>query len=211
MLCALHRAIVTSIQFPATVAVLPHAIRILERDSGAEGEKVRESAVKGLAELEGIIHSRLPPQKGPGVSNPQSHGEEEMVEVDEDSADEETDQMIVEETVVEQDVPNGNENLESEPEPAASNRLETNVPKPSLPSFVAPAKPTMAIPQGTSSSGLSGKSASDGIPVAAANKDVNRGAKDVYSTGAWKSVQTGENDEDEEMPEIDMGFDSDEE
>jgi hypothetical protein len=194
-----------------TVAVLPHAIRILERDSGAEGEKVRESAVKGLAELEGIIHSRLPPQKGPGVSNPQSQGEEQMVEVDEDSPDEETDEMVVEETVVEQDVPNGNEKSESESAPAASNGLETNVTKPSLPSFVAPAEPTLPRSQGTSSSSSSGKSASDAISMAVASKDVNRGVKDVYSTGAWKNVQTGENDEDEEMPEIDMGFDSDEE
>ena len=191
--------------------MLPHAIRILERDSGAEAKNVRESAVKGLAELEGIIHSRLPPQKGPGVSNLQSHEEEEMVEVDEDSAEEETDEMVVEETVIEQDVPNGNEKPESEPEPAAPKRLETNDPKPSLPSFIAPTKPTLPKPQGMSSSSSSGKSASDAISVAAANKDVNRGAKDVYSSGAWKSVQTGENDEDEEMPEIDMGFDSDEE
>jgi hypothetical protein len=37
------------------------------------------------------------------------------------------------------------------------------------------------------------------------------GKKDIFSMGGWKGVQTAYVIEDEEMPEIDMGFDSDEE
>jgi hypothetical protein len=36
------------------------------------------------------------------------------------------------------------------------------------------------------------------------------GEKDIFSMGGWKGVQTSEG-EDEEIPEIDMGFDTDEE
>jgi hypothetical protein len=40
-----------------------------------------------------------------------------------------------------------------------------------------------------------------------------KSARDMFSIGAWKAVQAKNEDEseDEEMPEIDMGFDSDEE
>jgi hypothetical protein len=34
---------------------------------------------------------------------------------------------------------------------------------------------------------------------------------DIFSMGAWKSVETKDKDDDEEIPEIDMEFDSDEE
>ena len=43
--------------------MLPHAVRILERDSAADVGIVRDSAVKGMAEIEGIIHVRLPAQE----------------------------------------------------------------------------------------------------------------------------------------------------
>jgi hypothetical protein len=36
------------------------------------------------------------------------------------------------------------------------------------------------------------------------------GTKDIFSMGGWKGVQTSD-EEDEEIPEIDMGFDTDEE
>ena len=34
---------------------------------------------------------------------------------------------------------------------------------------------------------------------------------DVFSTGGWKDIRANDDEEDEEIPEIDMEFDSDEE
>src|SRR5271156_1005127 len=68
ILCALHQTIVTSVQFAAGPSILPHALRILERDSASRLETVRTSAVSGLRDLEILIHPRLPPQKVPKYS-----------------------------------------------------------------------------------------------------------------------------------------------
>jgi hypothetical protein len=190
---------------------LPHAIRILERDCGAEVETVRLSAVRGLAELEGIIHSRLPPQKGPSMSSQQTELGEEKVVTEEDNDDEEIDEMIVEETVVEEGIVNGDEKPEGpvsviEPTTTIS---ETHHTRSSLPSFVKAAQTTQ-LPRLDSSSTATPSVQKIPEPVHVTATKVVKSTKDVYSMGAWKGVQTNEDEEDEEMPEIDMGFDSDE-
>lgn len=211
MLCALHRAIVASVQFPATVAVLPHALRILERDSTGQVESVRTSAVRGLAEVEGIIHSRLPPQKRPPVSNVTAI-EEAIVDLKEDELDEESDKLVSHsKIVIAQGIPNGDEEKKSDPEPEIPKRLEIQPRQPDLPSFVTASEATPRIVSNIMpNTDPSGQKRLPSAPAAAGNRDVKKDSNDVYNAGAWKSVRTDETDEDAEIPEIDMGFDSDE-
>jgi len=205
----LHDAIVASIQFPAMVAVLPHALRILERDGAAEVQSVRVSAVRGLAELESIVHSRLPPQKGPTVSNQQTGMEEEAVE--EDGENEEVGEMVVEETEIEEGITNGDKKPEVQVDVTETTTTisETNPPQPNLPSFVTAAQETHQ-PRLDPSSTTKVPVQKMPEPVLVTATKVVKSTKDVYSMGAWRGVQTNEDEEDEEMPEIDMGFDSDE-
>ena len=190
--------------------MLPHAIRILERDCGAEVETVRLSAIRGLAELEGIIHSRLPPQKGPTVSTQQTEGEEEKVEMEDEDEEEEVDEMVVEETVVEEVIANGKETPDVQVSVAETTTIsEPNPPQSNLPSFVAAAQKTQPPRANPSTATPPVQKMTEAVPVTATK--VVKSTKDVYSRGAWRGVQTNEDEEDEEMPEIDMGFDSDEE
>ena len=170
---------------------------------------MRLSAVRGLGELEGIIHSRLPPQKGPAVSTQQTQGEEEKVEMEDE--EEEVDEMVVEETVVEEVIANGDENPDVQVSITETKTTisEPNPPQSNLPSFVSAAQKTQPPRLNPSTATAPVQKMTEAVPVTATK--VVKSTKDVYSRGAWRGVQTNEDEEDEEMPEIDMGFDSDEE
>jgi hypothetical protein len=213
ILCALHKAIVGSILFPAGIAIIPHAIKILQRDMASNVEKVKDSAVKGLAEIEGILHPRLPAQKGPAVQSKDDEEEEEDEITEENEV--EVEEMVMDEIVVAQ------AGFAAE-EPERVSRPEAEVPakvvaaEPVLPSFVAGSKAnaTSSTAAGAISSVNSVQSAPVTIDTAAtatAVKVVTQ-KRDVFSMGAWKSQKEEEDDDEElDIPEIDMGFDSDEE
>jgi len=225
---ALHEAIVASVLFPAGVAVLPHALRILDRDCMAG----RKSAGNGLRVLEAVVHPRLPMRR---AVVPQMEAESQGEgEGDGQSADEEAldglEEMDVEESARGVDSTSV-ESLHSVPPKEQEARKEVEQPppapttEPKLPSFVArwdtissstipsddkitaAVKPTLTSPVKTQ------------IPssIAAAATTTTRSesrVNEIFNTGAWRTIQSNEGDaaeEEEEIPEIDMGFDSDEE
>jgi hypothetical protein len=220
VVCALHRSITASIRFPAGVAVLPHALRILERDSTADVEVIRDSSVRGLYEIEGIVHPRLPPQRAP-MNSKQTTNEEEVEE--EDGEVDVVEDMITEEAMMEEKVeqpiiqtefeiptiPTTNENI------PVTTALE--IQQPTLPSFVTGSQ-TKQTTNSSANTPLSAKISKplkvDSIqPRASVPITVERtsATNDIFSMGAWKSVEAKDKNEDEEIPEIDMEFDSDEE
>ena len=161
-----------------------------------------------LAELEGIIHSRLPPEKAPAILN-QSTETEEMVE--EDVVDKEVDEIDVEETVTDHDVANRRSpDFQVSVTETAPIKTETNASRPSLPAFVTDAA-TMrdTPPKAILGANPSAQKVPEPVPITAIR--VVESTENVYSMGAWKGVQTNLEEEENEIPEIDMGFDSDEE
>lgn len=201
--------------------MLPHAIRILERDCSARIESVRNSAIKGLQEIEMIIHVRLPPQKTPAL--PKTLEDEEGDE-NEGNDIEIPEKIIAEENVV--------ENAYAEPivepklfdaerpvaSPSASITTIAEIVRPSLPAFVTTTQgqssasfkevpPTSSIERPKLFLGDEVTPASQTKTVAAITKPDN--TRDIFASGGWKDVRTTTDDEDEEIPEIDMGFDSD--
>jgi hypothetical protein len=226
IVCALHRAIVTGILFPGAIAVIPHALRILERDCGSNFMSVRDSAVRGLAELEGMIHPRLPAQRGSAMQRGREDTKEEE-EVNEEQEEvlhrEGSEDMIMEERVVEE-VTTGQENSAPESlKPAVELELRTTgiqsaVPTVSLPSFVHTThKASPSAFHSTSVTSMKSKLTSQTatlspISTTTERKSGNR-AHDIFNTGAWKQIQKKDQEEEEEedeIPEIDMDFDSDE-
>ena len=223
VVCGLHRAMVTSIRFPAGVAVLPHVIRILERDCTDDREIVRDSAKKGMEEIEGIVHPRLPVQLTPTAARQVEDDEEDEIgegEIVEDimtiadqTGMEESGQEIRDQQYLEQPHP------ESQEPPYAAVDISnvssiSVVPQPTLPSFVTEYQSqkqheVRPPPESVLLTALSDQLQSESAIVMTAVKPMDA-VDDVFSMGGWKSVQT-ENDEEDEIPEIDMGFDSDEE
>jgi hypothetical protein len=201
--CALHKAIVGSILFPAGIAIIPHAIKILHRDMASNVEKVKDSAMKGLAQIEGILRPRLPAQKGPAVQSKDDEEEEDEI-TEEDAV--EVEEMVMDEIVVAQ----AGFALE---EPERVSRPEAEELVKVVPSFVAGSKAnaTPSTAAGATSSINSGQSVPVTIDTATTTVKVVTQKRDVFSMGAWKSQKEDDDDEELDIPEIDMGFDSDEE
>jgi hypothetical protein len=215
VVCALHRAIVASIRFPAGVAVLPHAMRILERDSVADVGIVRDSAIKGMVEIEGIIHVRLPAQKTLVPRQRKDGEEEESANGDVQSMEDTVMETIASETVMEggevkQFVHPPSDPI-SPPPAETSKASKAEVPPRSLPSFVTESQPQIQsvlqtkVPRPSTS-----KSGETRVDVTTTVKRPSAG-DDVFSMGGWKDTKAKDDEEDEEIPEIDMEFDSDEE
>lgn len=217
MECALHRGIVTSIRFPAGVAVLPHVIRILERDCGDDVEIVRDSAVKGLVEIEGIVHSRLPPQRGVSVAK---KAEDEEIMEDADDEIDTVEDMITEETVVEETIEQPIVHAQTEPPEISENPLNIAGPEaqhPTLPAFVTGSQAKQFTKSSTDpvtstklSESIKLESQHTRLAIPTTMKSTSS-ANDIFSMGAWKDVRAKDDEEDEDIPEIDMDFDSDEE
>lgn len=202
----------TSVLFPAGIAIVPHAIRILERDSASDVEKVKDSAIKGLGEIEGLIHPRLPAQRGPSRQSKADDEEEEDEITEENEVGEED--IVMEEIVVVSEPLVAPEEPEMVSQPEVTMSTKVAAPGPVLPSFVTGS--TNATPVATAGTASSVNS----VPSAPVTIDrtstptakVVTQKQDIFTMGAWKS-QKEEDDDDEELeiPEIDMGFDSDEE
>lgn len=215
MTCALHRAIVASIRFPASVVILPHAIRILERDSAADVEIVRDSAVKGMTEIEGIIHSRLPMQKTSMQRKMEEEEEEDSMNGDMKSVEDMVVKTITEETVTKTSEVKELIYPPSEPislTPAeTSNASKAETPSRSLPTFVTGSRPQI---QSFLQAKIPGPSTSESIQTrgdeTATMKRPNTRVE-VFNMGESKNIRAKDDEEDEEIPEIDMEFDSDEE
>lgn len=215
MVCALHRAIIASIRFPAGVAVLPHAMRILERDSVADVGIVRDSAIKGMTEIEGIIHVRLPAQKTPVQRQRKDGEEEESTNGDVESMEDTVMETITEETVIEGSEVKQFVHPQSDPispPPAETSKAsKAEVPPRSLPSFVTESQSQIQsvlqtkVPRPSTS-----ESGQTRVNVTTTMKRPSTG-DDVFSMGGWKDIKAKDDEEDEEIPEIDMEFDSDEE
>lgn len=213
--CALHRAIVVSIQFPAGIAVLPHALRILSRDSTADVEIVKDSAVKGMAEIEGIIHLRLPAQKTPVQRKTKDEEEEESANGDVENVEDTVMETITEETVIEASKVKELVHHPSEPislPPAeTSNASKVEVPPKSLPSFVTESRPQF---QSAVQTKVARPSTSESVQTrvnVTTTAERQSTGNDVFSMGGWKDIRAKDDEDDEEIPEIDMEFDSDEE
>ena len=194
---------------------MPHAIRILERDSAADLGNVRDSAVKGMAEIEGIIHARLPAQKPPMPLKPEDGDDEDSSNGDVDRAEEMITETITEEMVVDESEVKQSDELPSNPisisRAETSNTFEMDVASRSLPSFITESQPQI---QSVLSTKISKPSTSESgmtrVDVTTTVKRSNTG-NDVFSMGAWKDIQAKVDEEEDEIPEIDMEFDSDEE
>ena len=222
VLCALHQAIVTSVMFPAGPVVLPHALRILERDMGSPVEKVRMSAIRSGREIEVIVHARLPAQRPPIQGRPvvtedglgsgdemNDEGEEDLM--GDEAMPEEVDaasEVKMENTIPQPQVgerSTSEQDKVEEPLPLG----QAAQPLPTLPSFVSGSnrpEPTVSTSSVTPKSlAVKGSSTATDLPKREPKK------VDVFSTGAWKGTTTKDDESDEEMPEIDMGFDTDEE
>jgi hypothetical protein len=211
--CALHRAIVASIRLPAGVAIFPHAIRILERDSAADLGIVRDSAIKGMTEIEGIIHSRLPMQRT--SMQRKMEEEEESMNGDMKSVEDMVMKTIPEETVikaseVKQFIHPPSEPI-SLPPATTSNASKADIPLRSLPSFVTESRPQIqSILQTKIHGPLTSESIQTRVDATTPTKRPTTG-NDVFNMNEWKDIRAKDDEEDEEIPEIDMGFDSDEE
>jgi hypothetical protein len=193
---ALHGAIMASVHFPAGIAVLPHAIRIFEKDcSGIVS--VRESAMRCLKEVEWLIHPRLPAQKTGNKTGDENRIEDRYESGDKD-LDESQDALENErESEGDDEGENERENETSEHIGTGDNDLQPNVPHNtvdgaiSVPTFVSMV-PVEAVANGPNFS----------------TGTKNPAVRDVFSTGGWKNIQK-EDEESDGIPEIDMEFDSD--
>jgi len=215
---------VANLQFPAGTAVLPHVLRILERDAtGVEGV-VRASAVKGLRDVEMLVHSRMPAVKsilkGKVVDEEEEEGEESEAEVngmvtEEDGVAEEVE---VSKVPLATQVTSHDNALPLVQPTIGQAQSAPSAPKSALPSFVTntqstSARPTISAPTNTSTNTSTTISTSTaGLPTSVAEVAGKKASlHDVFSMGAWKGVQTTEEDDDEAMPEIDLASDTDEE
>jgi hypothetical protein len=219
IVCALHEAIVTSVIFPAGPAILPHAIKIIERDSAHSVEKVRNSAAVAGREIELILHPRLPAQKSRVSSQKMEEeqaeegDEEESVDGMQEEAQMETDnveELPMEMEIFDQDEGTRN-GLQSGAQPskdAVATVQPMNVTQ--LPSFVSnssnepPVKSVIA-PMATIVSEIRNVAHTTPLTTAPEQK------KDLFTPGTGKNLATKEEESDDEIPEIDMGFDTDEE
>ena len=190
----------------------------------------RETAGSGLRVLEAVVHPRLPMRR---AVVPQMEAESQG-EGDGQSADEEAldglEEMDVEESARATDITSV-ESLHSVPEDQEARKEVEQPPpapttEPKLPSFVArwdtissstiPSddKSTTAVkPTQTASPGETQIPSSIAAAVTTTTRSESR-VNEIFNTGAWRQVQSNEGDaaeEEEEIPEIDMGFDSDEE
>lgn len=209
VVCAIHKAIVTSIQHPAGIAFLPHAIRILQRDSSAASPVVSQSATKFLGDVEMIIHPRMPRGKsigGPtfalqdGVDDMEKH---QMEEADSGQVGGNVHvPQTMDEEFDEQESDGWEEPFRAVDGPMPVESARSTLRTPLLPSFVTDAPP------------------GDGVAVSASVSDHNQFQQESLSTGTERTNMSndggvgsgisGDANEDE-IPEIDMGFDSDEE
>jgi hypothetical protein len=203
------------------MAVIPHALRILERDCVAGEVSVRDSAVKGLMELEGIIHPRLPVRKGPVKQMASEEeeetegGEEEEVEEDAVLDGDKPEDMDFEEPATEAD-PIPAESLKTATEKEVQKDSHPAKPASKLPSFVAPSDThSPIVKSSTITSTVKITQTSPMETHTSSNTTTTRSegrVNDIFNTGAWKQPKTEDaEEEEEEIPEIDMGFDSDEE
>ena len=208
VLCALHDSIVTSVMFPAGVAILPHAIQIIERDSAHPIEKVKGSALRAGREIELIVHSRLPTQKRHISSKQVEDQQEEMESVDGIQEDMEMEMENTTELGAEKEeggiLPTEIQTVTNvlasvEPSPCS----QPPPPPPSLPSFVRETVASTKNPIASQSTKVENESTSSLQPAPEKKSD-------VFSRGAWKTITTKDEESDEEIPEIDMGFDTDE-
>lgn len=206
-----------SVVFPAGAVVLPHALRILERDTGSPVEKVRMSAIRSGREIEVIVHARLPAQRPPIQRKPVVN-EDELRSGDE--MDDEGEEDVMGDEVMPEEVNAASElKVDStipQPQVSEQDKVEEPLPLgqaaqplPTLPSFVSRSnrpEPTVSTSSVTPKSlAVGGSSTASDLPKREPKK------VDVFSTGAWRGTTTKDNESDEEMPEIDMGFDTDEE
>lgn len=211
VILALHEAIITIVQFPAEIAVLSHAIQIFENDCGSGSAKVRESAMKKFQTIELLNHPRLPTRGRTSFPTPVNDVREEGVSDDEfdiglPNENSRTEVIFVEpleNTVPEADITKG---------PAMDLAMDSNstpsLATSSLPVFVS-AVPAPVAPDTSHEKVIvyTNDSSSTMPPVMQAkNKE-----EDSFSKGPWRALEE-DNDEDcESIPEIDMGWDDDEE
>jgi hypothetical protein len=207
-----------SLRFPAGVAVVPHAIRILDRDAMSIVQVVRDSALRSLEVVEMILHPRLPPVKGVTrvVDNGTGDGEiedvnmEDITHEDLEQETQETGESIlgesVQEIVEEANEPEKLQVVEEEVT-VTSTVSEDNSKQSFLPSFVQS-------PDDEPISHLQKETRSLTTPNFQITRSIN---STTTSTTIEKKVQTNrekkesQEDDEESIPEIDMGFDSDEE
>jgi len=229
ILSRLHQAIVTSVQFAAGPSILPHALRIFERDSASRLEVVRTSAVSGLRELEILIHPRLPPQKVPKYSEEdkgqEQQEDEEMEVLDQDVqsnvlvVEEEMEQSVVEQTVVKSAPVDGRLSQQVEiPSSARPHHSNVEVASRSLPSFVTTASSNIPISDTPPPANIvveKSKPETTSTSAAIESKkleDSRITRDDIFTKGAWKDPKAEEDkDEDEPIPEIDMELSSEDE
>lgn len=207
--------------------MIPHALRILERDSASTSMSVRETAVRALGELEGILHPRMPARKGPvGQMGQEDEMEDDVVDEEAEEQDEVNgtgaDEMFVEEvttiTTITNDTPMEPPKTDTGPEPPKEEATKPAAQTPTLPSFVSTsdaATTTSTISDDNLALKTTGTSQVKPITSPpTTTKRSDRNVNDIFNTGAWKQIQSkkeGEEEDEEEIPEIDMGFDSDEE
>ena len=199
IVCALHQAIVTSVQHPAGVAILSHAIRILNRDSSAAAAIVRQSAIKHLQDLELIIHPKMPPRtatvEAVSVNEDEVDGTMDLDQDEQEDTDQIEEPITLMQATLEQPVVNESTAVSEEPLPAATQ------PEPQRPSLRPPLLPSFV----TDSSVGVEKGAFHGLGNAPS------GGSEKQDAGIRQS-QIGDADVNEaEIPSIDMGFFSDEE
>jgi hypothetical protein len=208
IVCAIHEAIVASIQHPAGIAVLPYAIRILQRDSSAASPVVRQSAIKFLGDVELIIHPRIPPRKS--IGGPASALEDGVDDMEKDGM-EEADMGQVEENVhapqtmdeeSDEQESDGQEPFRAVGGPMLVESARSTLRPPLLPSFVTD---TTRV---------------DGVAISASVSDHIQFQQESLITGTERTNPFNDGGigsgiradaSEDEIPEIDMGFDSDEE
>jgi len=195
IVCALHQAILTSVQHPAGNAVLPHATRILNRDSSAAVAIVRQSAMKHLQDLELIIHPKMPPRIA--TAEPVSVNEDEMdgmmghEQDGQETMDQIEEPITLTQTAVEPPTVYEPPRVSREPVPAAAQPepQRRSLRPPLLPSFVTDSSVRVE------RAGISAPSQPENAELGETGR-LQMSEADVNRT---------------EIPEIDMGFDSDEE
>ena len=206
IVCALHQAIVTSIQHPVGIAVLPQAIRILNRDLSAAVAIVRQSAVKHLRDLELIIHPKMPPRTS--TVEPVPLNEDEMDGMMDHDQDDQEARVQIEEpitltrTAVEPSIVYKSPRVSKEPVPTAAQ------PEPQRPSLRPPLLPSFV-----TNSSVRMERAGVSAPSQPENAELGEtGNQPVVDPLEISRLQMTEADVNRtEIPEIDMGFDSDEE
>jgi hypothetical protein len=183
-------------------------------------EIVRNSAIKGLREIETIIHVRLPLQRAPAPPKTLEGEEDEHS----DDINEIPDDTMIDESMTEEAhtepimVPKADDVERPAVAPSIPLTTVAEVVKPSLPAFVAAAQthnmesskevpPTSSIEH----SKPPGVEVMRDSQTKAAASVTTTDNGNIFARGAWKDIGTTIDEEDEEIPEIDMGFDSDDE